>query len=73
MQMEKKVRSLLKMCASTFYYSGNRWLRIIQASTPLFTDVPGPLSIKEHLKINICLKVIIEMSLYVLYKKLQKK
>ena len=40
--MEKKVPSFHKMCASPCYYSGNRWLRNIQASTPPFTDVHGP-------------------------------
>ena len=34
--------SFLIMCASPCYYSGNRWLKNIQASTPLFTDVHGP-------------------------------
>ena len=40
--MEKMVPSFLKTNASPCYYSGNRRLRNIQASTPLFTNIHGP-------------------------------
>ena len=37
------------MCASSCYYSGNKWLKNIQASTPLFTDVLEGASKNEDL------------------------
>ena len=40
--MENMVPSCLKMCASSSYFSGNRWLRNIKALTPLFSDIHGP-------------------------------
>jgi hypothetical protein len=66
--MEKKVPSFHKMCASPCYYSGNRWLRNIQASTPPFTDVHGPHLHEGTSKHEDLLKVWLKMCLYVLYK-----
>ena len=42
MEMEKAVPYFLQMCANHCYYSGNRGLRILQASIPPFQDVHDP-------------------------------
>ena len=49
-KIEKKVPSFRKMCAIPCFYVGNRWLRNLQASTPLFKDVHGPQIQEGNLK-----------------------
>ena len=66
-EMEKKVSSFLKTCPSPCFYSGNRWLRNIQTTTTLFTDVHGPWTSKnadllESLTENVSLRTISNMN-----------